>query len=72
MSKSEIFDMFYGISQVSRVGGGKPKAKMCRRTVTFDKIEVMKLKIIDDVELKYYFNKLQTRQKDLAPPPKPQ
>jgi hypothetical protein len=70
MSKQEIFDFFYSVQQVSRSGGGKPKAKMTRRS-DIPLIAIDNLKKMITSDNMDYFNKLLNRDPNLAPPPRP-
>ena len=72
-TKSIIFDIFYSAHETSRSGGGKLKTKIGRNQVSFEKIIMIKniLKNSDDDTLLIYFQKLESRDPGIAPPPRP-
>jgi hypothetical protein len=71
VTKSIIFDLFYGHRDVVRSGGGKLKSKMTRKTPSLDKIKEMEKKVKENKALFSYFEKLRDRKSNIAPPPRP-
>ena len=73
LSKCEIFDLFYSKQSVVRSGGGKVKNKMTRNEPSLSLIDLMEKRIKKDGNKKMldYFNKLRTRNPNIAPPPRP-
>jgi hypothetical protein len=71
VTKSIIFDLFYGQQDVVRSGGGKLKSKMTRKTPSLDKIKEMEKKVKENKALFSYFEKLRDRKSNIAPPPRP-
>jgi hypothetical protein len=68
MSKVLIFDLFYGVREVSRSGGGKKKNKMTRLLVSKKAQDKMvgEIKKSDNVDfyMKYYL-----KERDRGPSP---
>lgn len=70
-SKAEIWALFYGEGTTTRAGGGKPHKSIQRLSPSFEAQEKVRVQATLDSHLKAYFEKLQTRDGNLAPPPKP-
>lgn len=68
-TKKDIFDIFYGVKDTSRAGGGKIHKKMARKSVSNEKIESIRKTL--KPPLLTYFEKLANRDCKLAPPPRP-
>jgi hypothetical protein len=71
VTKSIIFDMFYGKQDVVRSGGGKLKSKMTRKIPSLNEINKLEKKIMGNNALLLYFEKLRFRNSNIAPPPCP-
>ncbi len=71
MSKQEVFDLFYSMQQVSRLGGGTLHSKMTRNRISSEILLEMENKIKQDGDLLKYYIKLRDRSPNIAPPPRP-
>jgi hypothetical protein len=72
LTKSAIWNLFYAKQQVVRSGGGKPKMKVGRQTVSAEKIEEFnKLLGSKDTKVAKYYIKLRDRKAGIAPPQMP-
>lgn len=71
--KQEIFDLFYGVQETVRSGGGKPKMKMAKLRTSKDDMDKMEARIKEtgDEKLLAYYQKLRMRSVNIAPPPRP-
>lgn len=71
--KRDVFDLFYGVNETTRSGGGKLKMKMGKLRPAMKDMEniAARVKETGDAKLLAYFEKLLNRPTDIAPPPRP-
>ena len=69
LTKAVIWGLFYGREQVVRKGGGKPKLKIRRKTISMEqlkKYEQMASQITDAKTVSYY-QKIRDRNPNMSP-----